>query len=66
MYKPVANFYKSIFEPKLMTVAGKQDLRWSREYSSAVSFMHLKLRRERKEDYTKLGESKVEIGVQDS
>ena len=34
--------------------------------SFAVSFMHLKLRREYKEDYMKVGESKVGIGSQDS
>ena len=36
------------------------------KHSFATSFMHLKLRRESKEDYSKLGDSKAEIGLQDS
>ena len=31
--------------------------------SFAVSFVHLKLRQEPKEDYMKVGESKVRIGL---
>lgn len=34
--------------------------------SLAVSFTHLKLRREHEEDYMKVGESKVGIGLQGS
>ena len=33
--------------------------------SFAVSFIHLRLRREPKEDYTEVGESKAGIGLQD-
>ena len=35
------------------------------ENSFAASFMHLKLRRESKEGYMGVGESKVGIGLQD-
>ena len=34
--------------------------------SFADSFMHLNLRREYKEDYMEVGESKLGIGLQDS
>ena len=34
--------------------------------SSAVSFTHLNLRKEQKEDYMEVGESKAEIEIQDS
>lgn len=49
-----------------MTIAGKQDLEFSREWQFAVPFMYLDLRRKGKEYYMKVRESKVGIGLQDN
>lgn len=43
MSKPVENLYKSLFEPKLMTIAEKLSNAQENE-SFALSFKHLKLR----------------------
>lgn len=51
--------FMSLFESKLTTIAGKKDLKCSRGYKCAVSFMHLELRRDLKEDSMRVGESKV-------
>ena len=53
---PLEKFYKSLFGPKLMTVA-------SENKSFAVSSMHLKLRREYKKDSMKVEQNKVGIGL---
>lgn len=47
---------------KLMTYAREQDLKCSLRNSFVVSFVHLKLRREHKENYTRVGESKARTG----
>ena len=65
--KPAENFYKSLFEPNKGYL--KQDNRPRKcfsEWHFAGSFKHLELRREGKEDYTKVDESKVGNGLQDS
>lgn len=46
-----------------MTIAWKQDLKCFGEGRFTVSFMHLKLRRERKEDYLRVGESQVDYRI---
>lgn len=65
MYKPTENLYEKLSEPTL-TAARKQDLQCLGERQSAVSCLHLKLTREHKEDYMKVEERKVGIGLQDS
>lgn len=48
-----------------MTIARKQDLKRFLEGQVAAFFMHFELKREYKEDYLKVGESKAGIRLQD-
>ena len=62
MFEPVENFYKSVSEPQLMAIAGSKISNSPENNTLAVSFMRLKLRRERKEDYRSVGESEARVG----
>ena len=48
------DFYKSLVEPKLMTIAGSKISNALENKSFVVPFMHLKLRREYREDHMKV------------
>lgn len=49
-----------------MIITGKQNLKYFGELTVLHFFMHIKLRRETKEDYMKVGESKAGIELQDN
>ena len=67
LFKPVENFYKSLFEPKLMTIARKQDLGCSGEWQfCSLFYLHLKLQREHKENYMTVEGNKAGTGLQES
>lgn len=52
-----------LFEPKLMTWLGSKILHALKNDSFIVSFIHLELKREHKEDYMKVKENKAWIGL---
>lgn len=62
--KPVENFYKSLCEPNLAIIAGKQALKCSGEGQLCSFFYGFKIREGT--FYMKEGESKVGIGLEDS
>lgn len=61
MSKPVENLYKSLFVPKLTAYANSKLSASVKNYSFAIYFMHLKLRKGHKADCVKVGESTVGI-----
>lgn len=66
MSKPVGKFYKNMCKPKLITYSWEQELKRPENNSFAVPFMHLKLKRKRKENYTQVGKGKAGIGLEHS
>lgn len=58
MSKPVEKFHKSLFEP------GSKISNAPENNSAVVSVIPLELERELKEDYIKVGERKVGVGIQ--
>lgn len=59
MSKPIGNLHKSLFEPN-RTLQGSKILNAPGSDSFAVSFRHLELRGELKEEYMNVGDSKVQ------
>ena len=67
--KPVENFCRNLFEPNRLCLEARSQQNEKNCFSELqfeVSFMLLGLRRGHKEDYVKMGECKVGIGLQES
>lgn len=64
--KPAENFYENSFQQNGEYTWKQKQKKFFWEGPFAASFLRLELKRRCKEDYVKVGKSKIGIGLQDS